>query len=115
MKVVLLKDVPKIGKKHEVRNVADGYAINFLFPQRLAQPATPKLLAEIEQLGLKNKAQAEINSALFAKHLKTLEEKPIVIFGKANEQGHLFAGIHKETVLQAIWEKAGIEVPPDLL
>ena len=113
MKVVLLKDVPKIGKKHEIKNVADGYAANFLFPQRLAQLATPKLLAEIEQLGAKLKAEGEINAALFRKHLETLKSKPVVMFAKANDQGHLFAGIHKETILRAIWERVGIELSAD--
>ena len=44
MKVVLLKDVKNIGKRDEILNVSDGYARNFLFPQKMAVEATPGAL-----------------------------------------------------------------------
>ena len=49
MKVVLLKDVKNIGKRDEIVNVSDGYARNFLFPQRLAAEATAGTLKEISK------------------------------------------------------------------
>ena len=49
MKVVLLKDVKNIGKRDEILNVSDGYARNFLFPQKLAVEAKPGTLKEIEK------------------------------------------------------------------
>ena len=49
MKVVLLKDVKNIGKRDEILNVSDGYARNFLFPQKLAVEATSGALKEIER------------------------------------------------------------------
>lgn len=115
MKVVFLKDVPKIGRKHEVKDVSDGYAANFLFPRKLAQPATSAILAKIEDMGLKNAAQEKVQIAFFAKYLEALKDKPLVIYSKANEQGHLFAGLRKETILEAIWEKVGAEFPEEAL
>ena len=49
MKVVLLKDVKNMGKRDDIVNVSDGYARNFLFPQKLAAEATPGVLKEIEK------------------------------------------------------------------
>ena len=49
MKVVLLKDVKNVGKRDDILNVSDGYARNFLFPQKLAAEATPGTLKEIER------------------------------------------------------------------
>ena len=49
MKVVLLKDVKNIGKRDDILNVSDGYARNFLLPQKLAMEATPGTLKEIER------------------------------------------------------------------
>ena len=49
MKVVLLKDVRNMGKRDDILTVSDGYARNFLFPQKLAMEATPGTLKEIER------------------------------------------------------------------
>ena len=54
MKVALLKDVPKIGRKNEVKNVSDGYAMNFLFKNGLAEPATPQKIKNLEKAKLQH-------------------------------------------------------------
>ena len=48
MKVILLQEVKNLGKKGYIKNVSDGYARNFLFPQKLAKPATEEALAALE-------------------------------------------------------------------
>lgn len=48
MKVILLQDVKKVGKKNEIKDVSDGFARNFLFAKNLAKPATPEALRAIE-------------------------------------------------------------------
>ena len=53
MKIILTKDVEKIGKMGEVKEVTDGFARNFLIPRNLAKPSTPQNLAAIENLKLK--------------------------------------------------------------
>lgn len=115
MKVILLQDVPRIGKKFEVKNIADGYARNMLFPKKLAEPATKE--AEARASLLKNQAMAEgkIQEELLLKNLSLLDGKEVVIKGKANEEGHLFAGIHKDEVLKALKEQLHVDVRPDYI
>ena len=48
MKVIFLQDVPRVGKRHDIKEVNDGYAMNFLFPRKLAELATSKAIAELE-------------------------------------------------------------------
>ena len=50
MKVILLDDIPKLGRRGEVRDVAEGYARNYLLPHRLVLPASPQNLKQIEQI-----------------------------------------------------------------
>lgn len=110
MKIILLKDVKKIGKKYEVKEVADGHALNMLIPNGLALPATAGNVNMIETKKkgdmLENaKSEAEIQKAL--NEVKGLN---IEIKGKVNEKGHLFAGIHKEEILTAIHKQKGINI-----
>ena len=57
MKIILLKDIPKIGKKYDIKDVADGYARNFLFINKLAEEATPNKISQIH--GLKASQEKE--------------------------------------------------------
>ena len=59
MKVILSQDVPKVGKRNEVKEVADGYARNFLFQKGLAKPATEAELAQLELVKAQLARQAE--------------------------------------------------------
>jgi len=49
MKIYLLKDMPSLGNKGEIKNVADGYAINYLFPQKIAQRADLNIINKISE------------------------------------------------------------------
>ena len=67
MKVILLKDIPKLGKKFEVKEVAEGHAINMLIPNGSVKHATPKALKEIEALKAEQAAQLKIQEDLLAR------------------------------------------------
>ncbi len=108
MKVILLKDIPRIGKKNEIKDVADGFAQNALLPKKLAQIATPqaiKALQDKEQQSIK--AQAVIidsmKSAIF-----TLQNHKIQVELPANAQGHLFSKFKIEQ-LKKIFKDKGID------
>jgi len=113
MKVILLKDVPKLGKAHDIKNVSGGYATNYLIPNGLAESATDKKIKDIEvkkEVALEEK---EIQNKLFAKNLASLKSASIKITTKANEKGHLFQGVHKNEIIQALKEQSGIDLLPE--
>ena len=102
MKVILHKDIAKLGKKYDVKSVADGYALNFLIPNGFAEVATPTSELKLEALKAEAGAQAKIQADLLEKNLHEIEGKTVVIKAKASEQGHLFGSIHKEDLVDAI-------------
>ena len=99
MKVIFLHDVPRVGKKYDIKEVNDGYAMNFLLPRKLAQAATPKAVAELEIRKKEVMIEREVQEDLLMKNLEEIKGKTITIKGKANEQGHLFSAIHKKEII----------------
>ncbi|MFA5933742.1 MAG: 50S ribosomal protein L9 [Candidatus Paceibacterota bacterium] len=115
MKIILLKDVPKIGKKDDIKEVGDGYANNFLFPKKLAELATSKGIARIESMKKSVHVEKEIQMDLLMKNLKEISVASITIKGKTNNVGHLFAGIRKEDIVEALRKQAHISIDPDFI
>ncbi len=110
MKIILLKDIPNIGKRYDVKNVADGYALNFLFPRALAEIASDKSLKNIEEIKRRNSDEQKIREDLLMKGLKDLSGIRIEISEKANTKGHLFAGIHKPELIKEIKKQTNLDV-----
>src|SRR3989344_2813830 len=93
MKIILKEDVRGVGRKYEVKDVADGYARNFLIARGKAALATPQ--AEKNAEGALRAAEAgrvKMETAL-AENIKKLDGEVVVISAKANEKGSLFAGL----------------------
>ena len=102
MKVILLSDVKTLGKKGTIKEVADGYARNLLFPKKLAVPATPANLKkwEAEQARLELKeAQEEAEAKKIAAKIEALTLK---FPRKTGEGGKLFGSITKKRFLPII-------------
>lgn len=115
MKVILLKGVQKVGKRLDIVDVSDGFAMNSLFPQRLAELATPEALKKVEKLKLQEEAERKVREDLLIKNLKSLEDITLEVSGRANDQGHLFAGIHKEQLVPLLKEKAQIDIDSEYI
>lgn len=111
MKVVLMQDVAKIGRKHAVVEVPAGYAQNQLIPKGQAKPATPENLKAVERLNSNAAAAAEASISKFIEAKRELQEKPLLIRGQKSDHGHLFAALKPVQIVAAAAE-AGIELDP---
>ena len=115
MKVVLIQDVQKVGKKFDIKDVSDGYGRNFLIKNKLAELATPKNLKNIDELKQKNVAVKKMQEAEVQKSLEKLATLKITIKRKANDEGHLFAGIDSDAVSDFIKSYADLVVMPEYI
>src|SRR5215208_1734793 len=110
MKVLLIKDVYKLGRAGDVKKVADGYGRNFLLPQKLAVLATPGALKQTEKI----RSQAEIRRTEQNSELKDLASHingiTVVFSAKAGETGKLYGSITTQDVANAVQEKTRFEV-----
>ncbi|MEK7589709.1 MAG: 50S ribosomal protein L9 [Patescibacteria group bacterium] len=113
MQVILLKDIPKIGRKNDIRNVSDGYAMNFLFKNGLAETATPKKVKNLENLKLNDKVKNKISQDLLIKNMRSLNGARVEMEEKANEKGHLFKGIHIEEIVIELKKQDHIDLRPE--
>jgi len=110
MKVLFKKDVADVAKAGQVKDVADGYARNFLIPRGLAVVATSSALKQVADLqAVAARHAAEEEQA--ARTLKQrLEESPIVIEAKAGSQGRLYGSVTTADVASAIQKQLGVSV-----
>ena len=115
MKVVLLQDIRNVGRKYEVVDVKDGYGLNFLIPQKKAKTATAGVLKEVEQMRAKIEAERKMKEEELAQALGKIDGTEVNLSAKANEQGHLFAGIGREEILEALKTQHSIELDPSFL
>jgi large subunit ribosomal protein L9 len=110
MKVLLIKDVYKLGRAGDVKKVAAGYGRNFLIPQGLAVLATPGALKQVERI----RAQAEIHRAEQNKELQGLADDiagtVLTFAAKAGETDKLYGSITTQMVAEALEKKTRYEV-----
>jgi large subunit ribosomal protein L9 len=104
MKVILLEDVRNIGKKYDLKDVSDGYARNFLFVNKLAEPATATALSKLE----KRKAEHEKEDQELLKRLheiaRQINELGLQFELEADKQGSVFGSVNKEAITKALRE-----------
>ena len=110
MKVILLKDVPKVGQRGTVATVADGYAQNVLLPKKFAIPATPENMKRIEAEHALAKDKKALVLALQGKAFDAIDGKTVMLKVRANEQGGLFEAVQKKHIRDAIEHTLGVSV-----
>ena len=115
MKIILIMDVVGTGRRGEVKEVAEGYAQNFLLPRKMAVLATPREIERLKMERSKDEAEKKIQEDLLHKNLEALSGVRVEMQVKASETGHLFAGIHKKEILEALHKQAHIELPESAL
>jgi len=110
VKVVFLKDVEGSGRIGEIKNVANGYARNYLLPQGLAAPATPEAIKKAEARAIvEAKRQAQLDEAA-----QTLADRlagaSFTIVAKAGSKGRLFGSVTQADIAEEVGKLLGHEV-----
>lgn len=110
MQVLFLQNVKGLGKIGEVKNVNDGYAQNFLFPKKLAEPATAEKVAKLKQAAQAKIDEAKIHVDLLVKTFAALDGKEVELHRKVNSSGALFGAVHASDLRDAIKEAHKVSV-----
>ena len=110
MQVILIQDVDNLGGRHELVNVRNGYARNFLIPQKLAVEANPSNLKQHEE---KLKVVAKKEAAMLAelnKVIDILKSAPVKVGAKTGTSGKIFGSVTSLQFSRAIREQKGYEI-----
>lgn len=108
MKVILLQDVKAQGKAGTVKEVAEGYARNFLFPKKLAIEATPANIKSLEKQKEQQKEEEAAKLAQAKALAKKLSSLNLELTAKCGDAGRLFGSITNSEIADAIATKLGI-------
>ena len=109
MKIILMDDVPALGRRGEVRDVSDGYARNYLLPHKLALHATSANLKNLEQIKVRQDATAAKLTAQAQDQARAIEALHFTEARQASDEGRLFGSIGKAD-LAAFLSQHGVEV-----
>jgi large subunit ribosomal protein L9 len=110
MDVILLSDVEKVGLRGEVVSVARGFARNYLLPRRLAEPATPARVAELDRRE-SQRARHEARSFEHAQEIAELLRKTVLRFDvKAGPTGALFGSVTPTDIADELWRARKVRV-----
>lgn len=112
MKVILLRDIKGVGKKFDIKDVAEGHALNMLIPRGMAKVATASAVSKVEVEKAKDAERRLVQENLIIKNLKNLSELTIHIKEKANPKGHLFAGVHSEEIARLVKVESELDLDP---
>jgi large subunit ribosomal protein L9 len=110
MQVILIQDVDNLGARHELVNVKNGYARNFLIPRKLAIEANPSNLKQHEE---KLKVIAKKEAAMLAelnKVIEILKASPVKVTAKTGTSGKIFGSVTSLQIARAIREQKGYEI-----
>lgn len=110
MKVLLLKDVYKLGRAGDVKRVADGYGRNYLLPQGMAVLATPDALKMSERIREKANVQRAIVNQEMDAVAKQIAGLTLTFPAKASETGKLYGSVTTQMIADAIKAKSGVEI-----
>lgn len=111
MLVIMLKDVKGVAQRGTIKEVADGYALNFLIAQGLAHQATPQKIAEFEARKKIENAENVARESLIVAMLKKIDGTTIEVAARANESGHLYKQLSPSLIAQAIRTTGGVDIP----
>ena len=109
MRVILLQDIENLGKRYDIKNVADGYARNFLIPNGFAKPATKEALIWVETQKEIEAKKAEESLKKIQEIASTMEGLEVMISVKIGEEGQLYESISPQKISERLKEM-GFEI-----
>lgn len=104
IKIILLEDLPHIGRKYEVHEVAIGYFRNFLFPKRFAKIATDKILEQLKDKREQAEKAREKRVVINKEKAEKIKDTTYIFERKASEKGHIYGSVSAEDILEKIKE-----------
>ncbi len=110
MKVILLRDVPNVGKAGTITVVSDGFARNYLIPHRLAEPATPDRLAVAEARLAAQRRKIERAEQALRELAERLEGLRLVVPARVGESGRLYGSITAREIAERLSQMVGQEI-----
>jgi len=110
MKVLLIKDVYKLGRAGEIKKVADGYGRNYLIPQKLAIPASGGAVKLAETIGQKATERRAVLNKELSSVADVLNGIKLLFSAKAGETGKLYGSVSPQMVVDELKEKHNLEV-----
>ncbi len=110
MKVILLNNIKKIGSRFDTVEVADGFAQNFLIPQKKALPATPEHLANIDQIKSGQAEEIAQERQEIQNIIAELEGQVVQYTTLANENGVLYESVQTADIAQALKDQKGVDL-----
>lgn len=110
MKVLLLKDVYKLGRAGDIKKVADGYGRNYLLPQGLAALATPGMLKQVERIREQAAVRRQVLNEEMGGAAQLIAGKVFVFASKAGETGKLYGSITTQMIADAVNAKLGLNI-----
>ena len=115
MKVILLQDVDNLGKAGDLKDVADGYARNYLLPRRLAAGATPSLLAHHQQRITAEKRRKEKLEEASKQQAERIGNATLTFKARVGKQGRLYGSITSQDIAAGLRESEGITIDRRLI
>ncbi len=110
MKVLLIKDVYKLGRAGDIKKVADGYGRNFLLPQGLAVLATAGAMARVDNIRTQANARRAVLNNEMSGVAEILSKLTLSFPAKAGETGKLYGSITPAMIADSIKQKSGIDI-----
>lgn len=110
MKVILTQEVEKLGGAHDVVEVSEGYARNYLLPRSLALPATKSAMANLDNMKRVGERRENRLRAAAQAQIGAMEGKALVLEARTGEGGRLFGSVTTADIAKALREQFNVEV-----
>lgn len=115
MEVLLLQDIPGIGKKNDLLVVGDGFALNYLLPKRAALVATPLVRKRYAEFIRRRAEEREKEKSVATAAIQGLQGKSVVFTKKVTKTSKLYAAITEKNIVDALKEQHDLTVSEDAI